>query len=875
MAQDWWMFHANEEHTGGAAAGSSGIVSHNVAALRLHKQIPVDFDIISIPTIVMGKLYVGTQSKSSGGSLYRIDLASGSIEKQFSVPFAGGGNWGSGIGGSPAVTGGRVYFAALDGKVYCLDANSFSPIWTTPTNLRNPDPNHHQPVDNSNPGVACWTSPLVVKGNVYVGVGLGEDGPGAAFGFLYCLDAATGNVKWLFCTNKFGDVTNNSPNDIPNSLLNYLPPNTPPPPPFTRHASDPPSRGASVWSPPAYDSVTNCIFFGTGNPSPDGPLPNAPYSSGAIGLNADTGAFHGFFQPTAADSYRPKDDDVDVPSGPTVFTRGQDRVVGIGSKNGFYALLDPHTVTLRGGRQLLPYKNDDPNQPLPGVDPDAAAGVGEDHSGIYGSAAVHPGLGYLFVGLGGWGGSIDSTSTPFLRALKWDNSLADAWQTHVGNDGVRRYTVPKPPMYTTPKELVAGSAAVVNDVVLVPTNKPGLYGLDAADGTLRWSAPGLPTGLPGNTEVYIVGPAVSGGYVAVGCQNAVYIYSLPMSAAGSWVASWGLNRLDIFGIGMDGAAYHKAWNGAAWLPSPTGWDSLGGVFTSPPTAVAWGLNRLDIFGIGLDGGMYHKAWDGTAWRPSPTGWDSLGGVFSSPPAVASWGYNRLDLFGIGLNGAMYHKAWNGTAWLPSPTGWESLGGVFSSPPAVVSWGLNRLDIFGLGLDGAMYHKAWNGTAWLPSPTGWDSLGGVFTSPPAVVSWGENRLDIFGIGMDGAMYHKAWNGSAWLPSLTGWDSLGGVFSSLPAVASWGYNRLDIFGLGMDGAAYHKAWNGSAWLPSPTGWDSLGGVFSSPPAVVSWGQNRLDIFGIGMNGAMYHKAWNGSAWLPSPTGWDDLGGVFEAP
>jgi len=450
-------------------------------------------------------------------------------------PVAAGEVWGFGIGSSPAVVmnpadrNGRVFFLSLEARVFCLDVNTFALLWTT--DLRNPDPSHNQPVDNSNPPVSGWTSPLVVKGNVYVGVGLGEDGPppGAAYGFIYCLDAATGNVKWLFCTNKFSDVANNSPNDIPHSLLNYLPPNTPPPQPFRRHANDPLSRGASVWSPPAYDSVSNCILFGTGNPSPDGPLPNAPYSSGLLALEADTGAYHGFFQPTATDSYRPTDDDVDVPSGPTVFSRGQQRIVGAGSKNGFYFLLDPKTMNLLGGRQLLPYKNDDRTQPLPGVDPGAAMGPGEDHSGVYGSAAVHFGLGYLFVGLGGWGGAIDSSTTPFLRALKWDNTLADAWKTQVGNDGVRRYTGspgPKPPLYTTSHELVAGSPGVVNDIVFVPTNKPALYALDVATGSLKWTASGLPAGLPGTTENYVLGPAISGEFVVVGCEANLFIYSL-------------------------------------------------------------------------------------------------------------------------------------------------------------------------------------------------------------------------------------------------------------------------------------------------------------------------------------------------------------
>ncbi|MGH2708595.1 MAG: hypothetical protein ACRDJK_09915 [Actinomycetota bacterium] len=45
---------------------------------------------------------------------------------------------------------------------------------------------------------------------------------------------------------------------------------------------------------------------------------------------------------------------------------------------------------------------------------------------------------------------------------------------------------------------------------------------------------------------------------------------------------------------------------------------------------SWGPNRLDIFALGADNQMYHKAWDG-AWVPSPTDWESLGGVFMPSP----------------------------------------------------------------------------------------------------------------------------------------------------------------------------------------------------------------------------------------------------
>src|SRR5688500_13736969 len=102
---------------------------------------------------------------------------------------------------------------------------------------------------------------------------------------------------------------------------------------------------------------------------------------------------------------------------------------------------------------------------------------------------------------------------------------------------------------------------------------------------------------------------------------------------------------------------------------------------STVTAVeSWDRNRLDIFGLGTDKGMYHKAWD-NSWFPSTTDWEALGGVFSSPPSAVSWGEERLDIFGLGQDGQVYHKAWDG-AWLPSQDGWEALGGQFMSPPAV-------------------------------------------------------------------------------------------------------------------------------------------------------------------------------------------------
>ena len=292
------------------------------------------------------------------------------------------------------------------------------------------------------------------------------------------------------------------------------------------------------------------------------------------------------------------------------------------------------------------------------------------------------------------------------------------------------------------------------------------------------------------------------------------------------VVAWGGDRLDLFVTGTDLACWHKWWDGKAWQPSMGGWESLGGILqASPlggPVAVSWHPNRLDLFTVGTDGALWHKWWNGSAWRPSATGWESLGGVCASRPAAVAWAPNRLDLFVVGTDGALWHKWWNGSAWRPSASGWESLGGVCLGAPVAVSWNPNRLDLFVVGTDRAVWHKWWNGSTWRPSVSGWESLGGACGSQPEAVAWGPNRLDLFVEGTDRALWHKWWNGSSWGPSVTGWESLGGICYGIPTIDAWAANRLDLFVVGSDRALWHKWWGGSSWGPSPAGWESLGGV-----------------------------------------------------
>lgn len=525
FSRNWWMHHRNEVHTGDARR--SAIRRTNVQALIQRSKICLDGPIVSIPCVVAGKIYVGTGNwpGATGGTLFKIDLVTGGVDASFS--FSGDrGDWRdfAGVGSSPAVTGGGVYFSTLTGQVYCLCAATLACLWVT--NLRKIDLPQNQPVDHGKALANGWSSPLVVNNRVYVACGEGES---ETFGFVYCLDAANGKVIWLFCTNQFKDKVDNRPNVIPRS--SWVLPGQSPPTMFTRAARDPLHFGSSPWSAPAYCAVLNRIYIGTGNADPDDALPDPPYASGLLSLDATTGKLKGFFQPSPSDSYREKADrDVDVPAGPMLFTRGGKRYVCFGSKNGSFFLLDAKTLNVEARRQLLPYDSGDPKKPFKDVDPpedpnDPPNALRENKSGVFGTAALASHLGRLFIGLGGYGTrAMDHKTTPFIRALDWA-TLADAWPTTAGNPP--KYSQAEPPVYTTAREAALSSPAVVNDVVFVSTTKPALYAFNARTGQCLWEAPGI-AAAPAR---HALGPAIYGNFVVNGIAEGnrsghLYIYSL-------------------------------------------------------------------------------------------------------------------------------------------------------------------------------------------------------------------------------------------------------------------------------------------------------------------------------------------------------------
>jgi outer membrane protein assembly factor BamB len=127
---------------------------------------------ISSPTFVDNTIVVG----AGDGNVYRLEAATGRV--RWRAPTGGR------IRGSPAVAGERVYIGAFDGRVYCFDLSSGREIWkhdTEGVSLNSGDFGFDRR--------SIQSSPAVANNAIYVG---------ARDGFLYALDAATGQRRWRF-----------------------------------------------------------------------------------------------------------------------------------------------------------------------------------------------------------------------------------------------------------------------------------------------------------------------------------------------------------------------------------------------------------------------------------------------------------------------------------------------------------------------------------------------------------------------------------------------------------------------------------------------------------------------------------------------------
>jgi hypothetical protein len=311
------------------------------------------------------------------------------------------------------------------------------------------------------------------------------------------------------------------------------------------------------------------------------------------------------------------------------------------------------------------------------------------------------------------------------------------------------------------------------------------------------------------------------------------------------------------------------------------WQSLGGVFTTPPHIVSFGPanKQAFVFAVGTDQALWYRQFDGSVtWSP----WQSLGGVVMSPPFAIQSGASSVDVFAVGASSELLHWHFQGKKWTEWPFAittkgaieleaqragpglgffhnWESLGGILMSPPHAVMFGESNdlLVVFALGTDHAVWFRQFQHGSW----SDWDTIGHTLISKPHAVTWQRETLVVFALGTDSAIWW--WNNIAWA-------SLGGTFTSQPFAISTP-EHVHVFAVGTHSDLQHRRWNGNDW----DNWESLGGILESPPTAVDMRPvagpvEQVIVYTVGTDSA----AWKISVINDGVSIWESLGGVLTS-
>jgi polyvinyl alcohol dehydrogenase (cytochrome) len=299
------------------------------------------------------------------------------------------------IGGSVALDGDNVYAGTFDGRIVALARDSGEPVWDTQI--------------GDHPKAVIFGSPVVVDGLVVVGVASFEvfvtGNPNTFRGHIVALDATTGAERWRFYVTA-GDATQ--------------------------------AAGVSIWSSPAIDTERGVAYIGTGQTYG---LPASPLSDSLLALDLQTGEEVWHTQFTADDAWtlaQPTGLDADVGAMPNLFTVNGKDAVGVGDKAGTYRALDRETGEILWAAPLTP---------------------GGTQGGVMASAAVAGGTVYVT--------SNDASRDADMAALDADTG-EEVWRARLGAH-------------------VTGPVTWANGVLYVSDDSGRIAAYDAAGGSRLWS----------------------------------------------------------------------------------------------------------------------------------------------------------------------------------------------------------------------------------------------------------------------------------------------------------------------------------------------------------------------------------------------------
>jgi quinohemoprotein ethanol dehydrogenase len=299
----------------------SSINDSNVHALGLawFLDLPGQRTLEATPLAVDGVIYFsGTYGKTyavdarSGQRLWEFDPDSGKYRPEI-FRFSGS------LGGHRGVAfwRGRIYVAAIDGRLFALDAKNGNVVWSVQTL---DDPNGHKSVSGA---------PRVFRGKVIIG----QNGDPGSRGYVTAYDAETGRQRWRFYTVP-GDPNRGFENEAMAAAAKT----------WSGHWWK--SGGnASVWDGITYDPEFDRLYLGTANWIPEpGAGPGLPpgdhlFVSSVVAVDADTGKYVWHYQETPGGNWDYDSNMAMVLADLTIGGTAH-KVLMHAPKNGFFYLID-------------------------------------------------------------------------------------------------------------------------------------------------------------------------------------------------------------------------------------------------------------------------------------------------------------------------------------------------------------------------------------------------------------------------------------------------------------------------------------------------------------------------------------------------------
>ncbi len=298
----------------------------------------------SPPIVNDGVMFVSTPYSQ----VMALDAASGDMLWRYKRPlpegFAALHNTSRGV----ALFGNKVFLPALDAVLVALDAKTGKVAWEAK-------------VEDWKTGYYMTMAPLVVKGNVLVGIAGGEFG---VRGFVQAFDAETGKPVWKTYTVPAPGEAGSDTWQKPDTWK---------------------TGGASTWMTGNYDTATNTVYWGTGNASPwfgDQRPGDNLYTGSTVALDGTTGQIKGHFQYHQNESW-----DWDAMNAPMLvdFTNNNKVTKGLltPQRNGYLYRLgrEPNGgISFIDAQAYVPqnvFRGIDPETGRPDVDPAHKPGTGK------------------------------------------------------------------------------------------------------------------------------------------------------------------------------------------------------------------------------------------------------------------------------------------------------------------------------------------------------------------------------------------------------------------------------------------------------------------------------------------------------------------